>query len=656
MPSSSPMTSRRHAASFGACAVVFALMAPVANTLAAQAGTPVSPAPDRSQTTRRVWEGSWMELASASPDGRFVANLDEQYGNMWVRDVLTGKTRAITGNTSYSTWTGTAWSSVFSPDGKALAYVWSDFAARRTEIRIGGVDSTPPRIVYPGDSTSRSVNLEDWTSDGAYLAAVLMRADASSQLLLIPTAGGAPRVIRTFLDWIGPTNVRVSPDGRHIAYALPVSKRDGRRDVHVLSVAENRDQVVARHDADDVVLGWSADGGQLAFSSDRAGSPGVWSVAMSGGRPVGDPRLVRGDLWRMLPLRLTASGRVFYVVAAGDRLLNVASFDAATGRLRSAPAGFSPNAGEPAASARWSPDGGFLAWLSWTGDNGRVGTTRLIIKSVENGDIRTMAPPVGYLQRFEWMPDGRSLLLHARDARGDFAVHLLDLASGDVRTIAGVRTNSAVPSADGRAIYYVGEAVPGQPASNRRRLVEHILATGKERDVYVAPQGFEIGNGYSRFEPNLRVTRDGRSIAFVLNQSPTLMPSWVATVPVAGGPARILTDSAAHRQFTNIRLVGQDPEGSQLLFTTRRSLGPDTMEEISAWSVPVAGGAATRLSHPSDAAADGASECPYPCSLSVSPDGRKVAFTSGESRQELWMLDDPSLRVGAAKPAPGRRR
>ena len=326
----SPMTRRNP--------VARAVLALIVSAVAAQSQSARRPGATEAQSARRTWEGSYLELVSASPDGRLVSNMDELYGNMWVRDVRSGKTRAITGNTSYATWTGVASSSVFSPDSKELAYVWSSFAAKRTEIRIGGVDSTPPRVIYQADTTVRSISVEDWTSDGAYLATVLARGDGSSQLLLISTATGAqPRVIRTFVDWLGPSGVRVSPDGRYIAYSIPASRLDGRREVHVLSLGEGRDQLVARSDADDAVLGWTADGAHLVFSSERGGSPGVWSAPMSDGRPSGEPRLVRGDIWRMIPLRLTASGNLFYLVQAGDRQLNIASFDASTGQMLSTP-------------------------------------------------------------------------------------------------------------------------------------------------------------------------------------------------------------------------------------------------------------------------------------------------------------------------------
>ncbi|HSG91209.1 MAG TPA: hypothetical protein VLA56_18470, partial [Pseudomonadales bacterium] len=212
-------------------------------------------------------------------------------------------------------------------------------------------------------------------------------------------------------------------------------------------------------------------------------------------------------------------------------------------------------------------------------------------------------------------------------------------------------------SADGRAIYYVAASAPGQPPSPRRRLVEHVVSSGAERDLYVAPEGVQLGLGYSRFEPNLRLTRDGQSVIFTLGQSPSITPMWVASVPVAGGPARLLTDSASHRSFTNIRLVGLDAEGTHAIFTTRLSgKTPDAFEDISAWTVPLAGGAAKQIAHPSRTVAGAATECPYPCSLSLSPDGRKVAFTSGESRQELWVMDDRSLRSAATNPASARRR
>ena len=68
-----------------------------------------------------------------------------------------------------------------------------------------------------------------------------------------------------------------SPDGRDLAYDLPASDTSHQRDVFVLAVDASREIPVVVHSSNDVVMGWSPDGRQLLFASDRrSGAMGLW--------------------------------------------------------------------------------------------------------------------------------------------------------------------------------------------------------------------------------------------------------------------------------------------------------------------------------------------------------------------------------------------
>jgi Tol biopolymer transport system component len=108
-----------------------------------------------------------------------------------------------------------------------------------------------------------------------------------------------------------------SPDGKYLAYDLAADSKTGPRDVLVVAVDSSRETAVVVHPSDDTLAGWSPDGRQLLFLSDRAGSRGLWSQAIVDGRPQGAAELIKGDLGTSRSMGITASGalHLFFSVA-----------------------------------------------------------------------------------------------------------------------------------------------------------------------------------------------------------------------------------------------------------------------------------------------------------------------------------------------------
>ena len=52
---------------------------------------------------------------------------------------------------------------------------------------------------------------------------------------------------------------------------------------------------------------WTADGKHIVYASDRSGTMDAWELEMANGQPRGEPRLLRRDLGRFLPMNITAA-------------------------------------------------------------------------------------------------------------------------------------------------------------------------------------------------------------------------------------------------------------------------------------------------------------------------------------------------------------
>jgi hypothetical protein len=122
-------------------AILLPLLAGAQSTQPRQAGSEFA--------TRRVWADTnlSLELSSPSPDGRRATQVSQADGNLYVRDLDGRSMRRLTFNAD-SNPAGWTWESLFSPDGRTVAFGWSNFASGNFEIRAVGMDSAPARVLH----------------------------------------------------------------------------------------------------------------------------------------------------------------------------------------------------------------------------------------------------------------------------------------------------------------------------------------------------------------------------------------------------------------------------------------------------------------------------------------------------------------------------
>jgi hypothetical protein len=126
--------------------------------------------------------------------------------------------------------------------------------------------------------------------------------------------------------------------------------------------------------------------------SDRSGTPGLWSVRISDGKPVGDPELLKVDFSNADPKVFSRDGSLYYEVRLDQTDIYLAGLDPATGKLTSEPQRVNQRAvGNSWGRIAWLPDG----------------------KSFSTGDEREIwggksgRPVSGYTG---WFPDGDDLM------------------------------------------------------------------------------------------------------------------------------------------------------------------------------------------------------------------------------------------------------
>lgn len=151
------------------------------------------------------------------------------------------------------------------------------------------------------------------------------------------------------------------------------------------------------------------------------------------------------------------------------------------------------------ASARWSPAGDLLAWSS----NARDGVNMdLYVAAPADPAFRRVVKEVsGQWTVSDWSPDGKTVAVEEYISITESYVHLVDVATGEVRSITPrpaegqpkVAVASPKFSKDGKALFYVTDR-----DSEFRRLARYDLATGAETvlsaDVPWDVEGFDLSD------------------------------------------------------------------------------------------------------------------------------------------------------------------
>jgi Tol biopolymer transport system component len=573
---------------------------------------PRAPVPPGGIVTRQL-TGAIDASGTPSRDGRFLSGTDWTTGDLVIQDLTTMEIRRLTQKGPWTKSSAFALSSLFSPDGRRVAYVWfeppSEPQSDGFDLRIANRDGSQPRVLHHSAETPIMLPT-DWSPDGRQIAATFFRADGSTQIALVAADTGSVRVLKT-LDWRRPSRMQFSPDGRYLVYDVQTREESQNHDILILAVDGSREVPMVQHPADDTILGWIPHTDRLLFASDRTGTVDAWTVQVSlpsGGAPsAARPELVKRSIGAVSALGFTEAGALYYALSTGMQDVCAVDFDPGAVAVKGAPICVSERAVGANYEPSWSPDGRLLAHVSErdrlaSNAGTAYGAPRLVIRPIDGTDTRDLAPKLTMIRRPRWSPDGRSILARAYDSNRRSGLFTIDVRSGDTSLIVrGGHDPVWLP--DGRSILYRAGENNSKEISVRVREIE----SGDEREIYQGPA------------QSLSLSPDGRLLAFVGRRQDG--GTAILVMSPAGGPPRELVGDAAWQDPGDSRVfLTWLPDSRHLLFTRGNAL----------WSVGIDGGGVRALGLPMKGRA----------TIQLSPDGRRLAFTAGESKSEVWMMEN----------------
>jgi Tol biopolymer transport system component/tRNA A-37 threonylcarbamoyl transferase component Bud32 len=543
------------------------------------------------------------ELAGSglSYDGRYFSFLDSN-SDLSVSDLSTGHTETLVRAVGDQF----AEFSIMSPDGQEVAYQW--WTDRHSyEVRIVDRVTKSVRVLLRDDTLDFPMPV-DWAKDGSGILLWLKNLNGVGRIVLADSGSGALQVVRQVS--VGePLGLSFSPDGRYIAYDLPISENSPSRTLHVVDRDGLNDRAIETNpDANDRYPLWTPDGRQLFFISDRSGSSEGWLIPVLDGVATAEPSLALRNLGRVSSLGLTKAGAFYYRLRAGAFEVNEITLDPITSVFLSKPRRVTTRFAASNIGPSYSRDGRQLSYVSVRDGLGGQPSRTLVIRDLATGGERELNPPNGLGNApARWSPDGQRLLVGSR---------IIDIHTGRVlhefNRHPAKDQSSYGPTrwgADGESVVYELE---------ERGLLKHPLGGGRDEVVFAYSPESQVQRIH-RFE----ISPDGLSLAF----SAPLRDGTgtVLQVVTAGGQIEL-----ARRTYPDVLVVqAWSPDGQFVLFTTLRA-GASAPHDL--WRVSVWGGSPERLG-----SIDGATQINP---MAFNPTGSALAYTTGTPLQELWVMEN----------------
>jgi len=498
---------------------------------------------------------------------------------------------------------GTAWSK----DGKKFVYTWCDWSGKNADLRIMTLDGKIEKI-YPNFKDLTWPIVADWSNDGEGVLLTATTKDGESSLLIFNLTNQNIRYLKKVSQSEVYMHARFSPNGRFIAYDIPVKENQDKKDIYLFDIENNRETLLIQNVGEDQLLGWMPESDRILFASDRSGNYDAWGIKVKEGMPDGDPVIVKKNVGEIYPLVISKNGTFYFAneYEAVDIYQTILSKDGK--KVDKEPTRITDEFIGTNSTPSWSPDGTELAYLSRRGLQSN--DLNIVIQNINSNSRKEHPLKFKEIQSVNWDLDGKILLLTGTDENDQTGIFKFDLASNTIQTIylfpekkSYTSWAARLPGAD--MIIFVHRPYGDDPES---KIMLFNVVSKQVREL----------DRVSTWPINAILTPDRKHLAF---REWREQKEYIYQIPVEGGEREIIAEFENQyiASFTwssdakNLYFVkGSYQDGARSLWL--KDL--DTNETI-----------------------DLGLKMNFMRGLQLHPDGQKLIFQAGEVNFEIWAME-----------------
>ena len=263
-------------------------------------------------TKRLVWKGkSVYGMGAVSSDGRYFSYIDLETSDLMLYEIATRKTRRLTHHGLTDGFDEFVECPKFSLDSRQIAYGCKNREGRN-ELRVIRVDGSGHRTLLNNQGIV-SIHPADWSADSEQILVSLTRSDLTTQIVFVSVSDGSVRPIKE-MGYQWPDHLRLSPDGRYLAYSLLQDELSPERDIFLFRIEEKKEVPLVIQPGDDLLLGWNTDGKSILYTNNRARTTDAWILSVGEEKPQQSIKLEKFDMGQIDPVGFTENGAFYYKV------------------------------------------------------------------------------------------------------------------------------------------------------------------------------------------------------------------------------------------------------------------------------------------------------------------------------------------------------
>lgn len=374
-----------------------------------------------------IAKGTMLNNSSLSPDGTKIVGIDFSVGqNVAVYDLKTKKIQLIT-NYDWDTQGNNGWTyfPAWSPDGKEIVYMYSDWFIENTELHISNLKGEE-RTLLTTESSAQLIPRQ-WANEGDIILTYVQDSTGYYTIAIVSAIDGTiSPLLKT--HWNGKFitgDASISPDGKYIVYS------DGPADNLDLFIIDAKGGVpskISNYPTNEFKPLWSPDGEYIVYIKETKREALLYGLPMKGEKPAGQAYMIKQGMQNVSLNNWTELG-ICYSVLVQLRDIYTLPLDPETGIStgKPEPLDYTPTGSNT--SPVWSPDGQSLAFITYDVEP-EVAVMPLDGEEIHYYPITAPGFEIMYTHDLTWLPDNSGLGLSAMDPLETPVLYHLDLASG----------------------------------------------------------------------------------------------------------------------------------------------------------------------------------------------------------------------------------